>query len=96
MQPEGVSPSGLPQRAEKQSSEGQRSKAWAHHHANAEVVEDVARVEVVAMGTARALMISPDGAAPRHGVNIIWSLSLQLFPAIVWFIWIWKDQFIPC
>ena len=40
----------------------------AHHDAKSDVVVDVARVVVVAIGTARVLMIVPEGAAPHHAV----------------------------
>src|SRR5712691_2970928 len=87
-------PAGLPQRAENQRSEDQRSKARAHHDAKSDAAVDDARAAGVATGTARVLMTVPGGAAPHHAVNIV--RSLQLFPAIVRFIWIWEGQFIPC
>src|SRR4051812_44551352 len=93
VQPEGDTPSGLPQRAENQSSEGQRSKAWAHHHAKAEAAVDDARDAGAASGTARAPMIEPEGDAPHHAANS--GRSLQLFPAIVGFIGIHKGRFAP-
>ena len=92
VQPEGDALSGLPQRPEDQGSEGQRSKAWAHHHAKPEVVEDVARDEAAAIGTARELMIDPEGAAPHHAGSIIY--SLQLYSSVMRIIWITKNRFV--
>ena len=93
VQPERDTPSGLPRNPENQRPEGQRSKAWAHHHAKSNVAGDDARVAEVAIGTARMPRIGPEGAAPHHAGNII--RRLQLFPTVLRFIGIRKGQFVP-